>query len=229
VSGGRGPTLTWDGYAAGWAALHLGVDPRRSSVWVRCWLRMSYVVGRGLARIRVRPGAVTAVGLLLAAAVPVAAVFRGWYLFAAAGLTLLSAVADSADGAVAVISSRTTRIGAFDDSLADRFSEAAWLLGLWLVGAHGLLVAGCGALSWLHEYVRARATACGLTRITVVTTAERPTRVIAVVAAFVLGGLTFAVSPGLTPGVVTVVLALWALLGALGLIRLIRVVRAALR
>jgi CDP-diacylglycerol--glycerol-3-phosphate 3-phosphatidyltransferase len=190
---------------------------------------MSYGVGRGLARIRVRPGAVTAVGVLLAAAVPVAAVFRGWYLFAAAGLALLSAVADSADGALAVISSRTTRLGAFDDSLADRFSEAAWLLGLWLVGAHGLLVAGCGALSWLHEYVRARAAACGLTRLTVVTTAERPTRVIAVVAAFVLGGLTFAVSPGLTPGVVTVVLALWALLGGLGLLRLIRVVRAALR
>jgi CDP-diacylglycerol--glycerol-3-phosphate 3-phosphatidyltransferase len=227
---GSGARLSWDGYAAGWAALHLGVDPRRSSVWVRGWLRLSYVVGRALARAGVRPGAVTLIGVLLAAAVPAVVVPRGWYLFVAAGLVLLSAIADSADGAVAVISSRTTRVGAFDDSMADRLSEAAWLLALWLVGAHGLLVVGCGALAWLHEYARARAAASGLSgSVGVITKAERPTRVIAVIAALVLGGVGWFVNPGLTPGAVTVVLALWALLGVLGLIRLTSSLRGALK
>jgi len=229
VRAGRGARLSWDSYSAGWAALHLGVDPRRSSRWVRSWLRLSYGLGRGLSRIGLRPGAVTLVGLLLAVAVPAVAVWRGWFLWVAAILVILSALADSADGAVAVISSRASRLGAFDDALADRLSEAAWLLGLWLVGGHGLAVVSCGALSWLHEYVRARAVAAGITGIGTVTTAERPTRVISTVIAFALGGLAWLISPDLTPGVVTIALAVWAVLALLGLLRLVGTVRRTLR
>jgi hypothetical protein len=54
-------------------------------------------------------------------------------------LVLLSAVADTVDGAVAVIAGRATRLGQVDDSLADRLGEACWLVALWLVGAPGWL------------------------------------------------------------------------------------------
>jgi CDP-diacylglycerol--glycerol-3-phosphate 3-phosphatidyltransferase len=229
VGNGRGDRLSWDAYAAGWAALHLGVDPRRSGVPVRAWLRLSYLVGRVLARLRVRPGVVTLIGLLLSLAVPAVVVLRGWFFFAGAALVLLAAVADSTDGAVAVMTARATRLGGFDDGLADRVSEAAWLIALWLVGGHGLLVASCGALSWLHEYVRARAGASGIAGIGAITVNERPTRVIAVIAALTLGGLAWMINPRLVPGAVTLVLAVWLVLAVLGLVRLIATVRSALR
>jgi CDP-diacylglycerol--glycerol-3-phosphate 3-phosphatidyltransferase len=172
---------------------------------------------------------VTALGLLFSIAVPVVVVYRGWFFFAGAGLVLLAAIADSTDGAVAVMTARASRLGAFDDGLADRLSEAAWLFGLWLVGGHGVLVAACGAVSWLHEYARARAGAVGMSGIGVVTVNERPTRVIAVIAALVLGGLAWMINPHLVPGTVTIALAFWLLLAVLGLIRLVAVVRGALR
>ncbi len=229
MAANRGQRLGWDGYSAGWSSLHLGVDPRRSTPFVQAWLRLAYVTGRGLAALRVPPGSVTVAGAVIAVAVPVVVVFRGWWLVAAAGLVLLSALADSADGAVAVITGQTSRLGSFDDSIADRLAEAAWLLALWLVGGHGLVVAACGAVTWLHEYVRSRSAAAGSGGVGVVTVAERPTRVIAVVAALGLGAVAWAVNPELTPGAVTIVLAIWLLLGLLGLVRLTGAVRTALR
>ena len=81
------------------------------------WMRLSYGVGRGLAGIGFGPAAVTVLGLLLSVAVPLVVLPRGPWLFVAAGLVLLSALADSADGAVAIVTGRTSRIGAFYDCL----------------------------------------------------------------------------------------------------------------
>jgi len=168
------------------------------------------------------------VGLLFSAAVPVAVLLGRWWLFVAAGLVLLSAVADSLDGAVAVLTARSSRLGAFSDAIADRVSEAAWLLALWLYGVPGILVAGCGAIAWLHEYARAKATASGLRGVGVVTVAERPTRIILVVIALVLGGLTAFYSHRLAAGAMTVVVSLWTVLAVLALARLYTTIRAAL-
>jgi phosphatidylglycerophosphate synthase len=219
----------WDDYSARWAALHGGVDPRQSSRPTRIWVRIAYTVGRGLAAMRLAPDPITAVGLLLSVAVPVAVLFGGWWLFVAAGLVLASAVADSADGAVAVLTSRTSRLGAFTDALADRLSEAAWLLALWLAGVPGILVTVCLALGFLHESARARAAAAGMTGVGVVSVAERPTRVVLTVAALVLGGGASFVSGRLAAGVMTIVVAVWVLLGLLGGARLLTAIRAALR
>src|SRR6185369_12290407 len=145
---GRASRGRWDDYAASWAALHGGVDPRRSSRPTRVWIRIAYAVGRGLAALRLSPDTITVVGLVLSAAVPVVVLLGDWWLFVAAALVLASAVADSADGA-------------FTDAVADRLSEAAWLLALWLAGVPGILVAVCLALCYLHEYARARAAAAG--------------------------------------------------------------------
>ena len=75
--------------------------------------------GRSAARIGATPTAVTVVGLALSVAVPVVAAWRPAGPVLAAGLVLLSAVADTVDGAVAVISGRASALGYVYDSLAD--------------------------------------------------------------------------------------------------------------
>ena len=49
AGGGGGGRLGWDEYSARWSGLHLGVDPRRVSPFVRAWLRLGYVTARALA------------------------------------------------------------------------------------------------------------------------------------------------------------------------------------
>jgi phosphatidylglycerophosphate synthase len=226
---GTGARLGWDEYSARWSGLHLGVDPRRSRALVRGWLRAGYLTGRSLAALRVRPGAVTLAGVVLALATPFAAAEgRGW-LFVAAAAVLASALADTADGALAVITSRTTRLGGFYDSMADRVSEALWLLALWVAGVPGVLATACGVMAWLHEYARARSAAVGIGDIGVVTAAERPGRVIVVIFAFVVGGGISFLSARFAAGSMTVVLAIWPVLGLLGTARLLGAVRATAR
>jgi CDP-diacylglycerol--glycerol-3-phosphate 3-phosphatidyltransferase len=209
---------------------HLGVDPRRSSFSVRAWLRLAYLVGLALSRIGLSPTTVTMTGLLASLGVPlVVEFFDGQWLFGAAGLVLVAALADSADGAVALMTSRATQLGSYYDSVADRIGEAAWLVALWLLGAPGVLVTACGALAWLHEYARARATASGMKGIGTITVSERPTRVILVVIAFLLAGLASLVNPYLIPAIATLIVAVWTLLGIVGGARLSSAIRAALR
>jgi CDP-diacylglycerol--glycerol-3-phosphate 3-phosphatidyltransferase len=74
---------------------------------------------------------------------------------------------------VAIITGRISGMGAFYDSIADRISEAAWLLALWLLGTPAVLVLAAGGLAWLHEYARARAALSGMPGIGAVTVAER--------------------------------------------------------
>lgn len=210
--------LTWEQYAAGWRELHGGYDPRTGSVFVRGWLRLAYLLGRAVARTGATPGIVTGVGLALSVGVPVAARLP----LLAALLVVLSAVADTLDGAVAVLTGRATRAGYVYDSLADRFSEACWLVALWRLGVPGWLLLGCGGVSWLHEYVRARAAAAGMDEIGVVTVGERPTRIILAVAALVAAGTVGG-------GGATVVAAGWVLLAAVGFGQLLVTVRAELR
>jgi CDP-diacylglycerol--glycerol-3-phosphate 3-phosphatidyltransferase len=189
---------------------------------------MAYGIGAPLARARVTPTAVTALGLLFCAAVPVAAARAPVGLFVAAGLVLLAGVADSVDGAVAVISDRVTALGYVYDSVADRLGEAAWLVGFWVAGVPGELVVLAGGLSWLHEYVRARAVSAGMREIGSVTVGERPTRVaIALVGLLVAGAAGF-IEPDLAPGTLTIALAVWVLLAVFGLGQLLSAVRRSL-
>jgi phosphatidylglycerophosphate synthase len=217
--------VTWAEYAAAWSALHGGFDPVRASPVVRGWLRLAWRGGSVLARLRFTPTAVTGLGLLVCAAVPFAVLAGPAGLLLGGVLVLLAAYADGLDGAVAVISGKASRLGYVIDSVADRLGELAWLVALWLAGAPAGLVVAAGAVSWLHEYVRARATAGGMREIGAVTVGERPTRVSVAISALIVGGAAGLVHPGWDAVVVTVAGGIWLALGVAGLLQLSVAVR----
>ena len=106
------------------------------------------------------------IGVLLAA---VAAALIAQGMLAAGGImVLIAGVFDMFDGAVARMTDRATKFGAFFDSVMDRVSEAVVLLGLlWLyleegeqLGAVLVYVAIVG--STMVSYARARAEGLGI-------------------------------------------------------------------
>lgn len=214
--------MTWEQYAAAWSALHGGFDPRTASPVVRGWVRLAYRGGSLLGRLHVGPTTVTVFGLLLCAGVPFVPLLAG------ALLVLLAGFADALDGAVAVVTGRTTRLGFVYDSVADRLGELAWLAAFWVAGAPGWLVVAGLAVSWLHEYVRARAAAAGMDGLGVVTLGERPTRVSVAVSGLLLGGVAELVHPGWERTVVVGAVLAWVALGLIGLGQLLVAVRRTL-
>jgi phosphatidylglycerophosphate synthase len=194
-------------------------------LFIERWLRASYRTGRALARLKVRPSLVTTVGMLANLGVPALVVRHGYWPLVAAGLVLVSGVADSVDGAVAVVTRRVTRLGYVYDEMADRIGEAAWMVAFWLIGVPGWLAVLVGGLAWLHEYLRAKATAAGMAEIGVVTLGERPARLIMITLGLVLAGVAGVLAPDLPSGVVTIVAAIAALFGVIGLVQLIGAVQ----
>jgi CDP-diacylglycerol--glycerol-3-phosphate 3-phosphatidyltransferase len=189
-SGAGNPDWTFEAYQAGWRAVHSlgeGMQPGgRLAAW---YLRLPYAVGAPLARVGVDPDLVTLGALWVAlVAAWTATVGPGWA--AGAGvLTLLAGVADSVDGAVAVMQGRASAFGFVWDSTADRLADLAVIAGPvvlvateadpgWRPVAVATGAAAAG-LVLLLEYVRARAQAGQVAAAwSIVTPGERPARVI---------------------------------------------------
>jgi phosphatidylglycerophosphate synthase len=201
------------GYLEQWSRLHGGVPPRGL---VGGWLRVVHVCARPFVVLGVAPNAVTVAGLLVAVlALPSAAAGGRWPLLAVITV-LVSALLDSVDGAVAVLTGRVSRLGAVLDPACDRLADLCFLGTLWLAGAAaGWCVAG-GVLALLHEQLRASARANGMSEVGVVTVSERPTRVI-VTAAFLLGAGLY---PAAAPAWSTAGAIAWTGLGIIGVIQL---------
>jgi CDP-diacylglycerol--glycerol-3-phosphate 3-phosphatidyltransferase len=107
---------------------HLSAQPTLDDRLRAMASAITHPVARLLARIDVHPNAVTIVGFLLnAAAGLIAALGRpGW-----GGLAMVAASStDAFDGALARVSGKQSRFGAFFDSTLDRLSEGAVLFGL---------------------------------------------------------------------------------------------------
>jgi CDP-diacylglycerol--glycerol-3-phosphate 3-phosphatidyltransferase len=185
-----------DGYFDRWSGLHGGVDPRASPL-VGGWLTVTYGAARPLARRGVSPNVLTAVGLLVSLAVIPLALAGGRWPLLAVPVVVVSGLVDNLDGAVAVLTGRASRWGAVLDSLADRCSDAAYVVALLALGglsdpAWVVACAGAAALLVvLQEYARAVAAAKGMSDVGVVTVSERPTRVI--------GAAMFCLGAGLYP------------------------------
>jgi CDP-diacylglycerol--glycerol-3-phosphate 3-phosphatidyltransferase len=164
---------------------------------------------------------VTLLGLLIACSAPLLASLGRWGVLAAALVIALSGLFDSLDGAVAVMTGRTSRWGAVLDAVVDRISDAVFVATLWVVGAPASVCVAAVALCWLQEYARARAGGAGMTEVGVLTLNERPTRVIVVVMSL----LATVARPDDDPGWAT--LGAWALvgLGVIGIVQLLVVIR----
>ena len=207
-------------YFARWASLHGGYDPAGSRV-VSGWLTVVHALARPLARRHVPPDLVTLLGLVIALAAPGAAFAGGGWLWVAVAVILLSGLLDNLDGAVAVMSERTTAWGHVLDSVVDRCCDALYLVALWAVGAPAAVCVAGGFAMGLAEYVRARAAGAGMTEVGVVTVFERPTRVL-VAAAFVLGAAVF---PDSADRWAAAGAWLWLLLAMIGLAQILVAVR----
>jgi len=219
------PLLTRAQYFAAWSRLHGGYDPAAGSRWVRGWLAAAYAGARPLAARGVAPDTVTLLGLVVGAGVPAAfAAGARWPLLGAV-LAVLTGAVDGLDGAVAVVSCRTSRWGWLLDSVVDRLTDIALLLALGLLGAPWPLAVAAVLLAFLQEYARARAAAAGRGEVGVVTVAERPTRIsVAAVA-----GVLAAVLPGRAEQIATLVAVAAVVLGAVGCVQLARALRRSLR
>jgi phosphatidylglycerophosphate synthase len=212
------------GYFARWAPLHGGYEPAPRSL-AGGWLSGAYAIARPLAARGVSPDVLTAWGVLVSAAVAAVAAPGGRWPLAAAGIVVAAGLLDNLDGAVAILSGRTSRWGFVLDSLADRLSDAAYLLPLWFLGAPGPLCVAGGALMVLQEYARARAGNAGMGEVGVVTVWERPTRVILTAGLLLGSGLL----PGSADLIATAGAAAWTALGALGLTQLLLTIHRLLR
>lgn len=184
------PVLDRETYLARWSTLHGGYDPAGSR-FVHGWLRLTYALAAPLGRRGVSPDVLSLVGLGLGAALVAAAVPGGPWAIVPGVLAVVTGMTDGLDGAVAVLTGRTSRAGAVLDSVVDRVTDVAFFTALWIWGAPGLLVAGGMALTLMQEYARARAGAQGVAEIGVVTVWERSSRIIVV--AFC--GLAIAILP----------------------------------
>lgn len=167
--------MTRTQYFERWATLHGGLDPR-TSIPVQGWLTVTYLLARPLALLRMSPNMVTILGLLIGLSVPVW-VLRD-HLFLAGAVALAAGIVDNLDGAVAIMTGKSSDFGYVLDSVADRVGDVALLVGLGLAADNPWPAVAAALLSFLQEYTRARAYAVGFTEIGVISLSERPTRVL---------------------------------------------------
>lgn len=114
-----------------------------------------------LARTFITPIQLTWVSAALAVGGGVA--FGFGYYIVGVGLTLIAQIADCADGDLARITERSSRSGAFLDSVLDRWTDAALVVGLGFSNPDRFGTAAALALvgSFLTSYTRARAQSLG--------------------------------------------------------------------
>lgn len=173
----RSPSITKAEYLRRWSALHGDMNPADNWL-VAFWLGVVFVLARPFVALGASPNAVTGVGAVVSLIVVGAADAGGRWVLPAGVLVLLSGVLDNLDGAVAVMTGKSSKWGYVLDSMADRVADVCYLVALWLVGAPAWVVVAAGALTFLQEYVRARAGAAGMSEIGVVSVWERPSRVL---------------------------------------------------
>ncbi len=148
-------------------------------------------LGKAFARVGLSPTGWTAVGLVVSFVAAIS-YWRGgaWSQPIAGLLILLAGFFDIVDGAVARVTERISKRGAFLDSTLDRVSEVAIFLGI-LVGGLASPTAVVVALSFslLVSYTRARAESLG-TSLSGVGIGERSERllILAIASLFALVG-----------------------------------------
>ncbi len=202
---------------AGWSRLH-GEDVSGNPLAVG-WLRFVHVLAVNRLVVKVHPDALSAAGVVVAAAaVGLAAMNRP---LAAACLVVLAGVLDGLDGAVALRTGRTSAWGAVVDAVADRITDLCLVSVLLVLGAGPWWCAAVAASTLVHEYARARAQGAGMRSAGAITVAEKPTRVIVAVIACAGAGFLPAGTPGTGWAWAQVAVVVWAACAAVGLAHLV--------
>jgi soluble lytic murein transglycosylase len=152
---------------------------------VRAW---SDPAGRILFRLHLRPNHLTVAGL--AASVVAASCFIAGQTRTAGFVLIVAGLLDLLDGSLARASGQVTAFGAFLDSVIDRYSDIAVMLGIVVLYARmpnprGALVAMAGlAGSVMVSYIKARAESIGVECS--VGLMERPERLICLIGGAIL-------------------------------------------
>jgi phosphatidylglycerophosphate synthase len=204
------------GEQQGWAALHGGIRP---SGLVRLWLRGVQRLAAGPVA-RVSPDALSVAGVAAAGGAAIVAAQGGRWPLVAAALVVLAGVLDGLDGAVALRTGRARPLGAVVDAVADRIGDLLLVATLAVLGAPPAWCVAAGALTLLHEYLRARAGAAGMPGVGALTVAERPTRLVLVTVACLGAGTLPAGTPLTGWGWATVCAIGWVVVGAVGFVHL---------
>jgi len=179
--------------------------------------RISEPIARFLIKTKITPNILTITGFLLNVVV---AVLVGYEILLAAGLVLLfSGLFDMLDGALARATGKITKTGAILDSVLDRYSEAAVLIGLAVyylyaapsnVGVILVFITLIGSM--MVSYTRARAEGFGIDcKVGFIT---RPERVILIAAGLIFSSALIYILWILAVGTMTT--ALWRLIYLLG-------------
>ena len=151
-----------------WSQLHSG-SPVTGIVGA--WLSISYRCGLVATLLRITPNALTLLGLLAA----VATAYWALSLWAIA-LLVFSLFCDGIDGSVAIFQKKESNRGAIFDSVADRISEAMWLVALYRIGVPAWITIVLWVIASIQEYARARLSSLDVKDLGVVTPVERPVR-----------------------------------------------------
>ena len=157
-----------------WSELHGGVEVQGV---IALWLRISFWIARVLAFFRLTPNIVTTIGMLSSFLI-----YYTTYTSQLIGLVIFSLICDGVDGSLAIYRNKTSKFGELYDSIADRITEAFWLMGATFVGIPLRWAIAIWVLGATQEYARARLASLGYSEIGVVTPAERPVRAIFVIA-----------------------------------------------
>jgi CDP-diacylglycerol--glycerol-3-phosphate 3-phosphatidyltransferase len=175
-------------FLAKWSQLHSG-SPVTGIVGA--WLSISYRFGLIATLLRITPNALTLLGLLAA----IATAYWALSLWAIA-LLVFSLFCDGIDGSVAIFQKKESARGAIFDSVADRISEAMWLVALYRIGVPAWITILLWVIASVQEYARARLASLGVNELGVVTPVERPVRASFIFIALIMwqaniAGITF--------------------------------------
>lgn len=160
-----------------WSELHGGAVVEGS---VAGWLRISFWIARFFSQLRISPNLVTIVGVFLSFALLLPVIFESEEipLYQSLFLLILALICDGIDGSIAIYQGRVTPMGALYDSIADRISEALWLIFAVYIGLSARYALAIWILGATQEYARTRLAALGFSEIGTLTPTERPMRAI---------------------------------------------------
>ena len=196
-----------------WSELHGGVEVQGV---IALWLRISFWIARVLAFFRLTPNIVTTIGMLSSFLI-----YYTTYTSQLIGLVIFSLICDGVDGSLAIYRNKTSKFGELYDSIADRITEAFWLMGATFVGVPMRWAIAIWVLGATQEYARARLASLGYSEIGVVTPAERPVRAIFIIAITLSFQLGYDYLTQMAMG--------FTILQAIGLLMVMRMARSILR